>query len=72
MCEYLREGDQLIDAIAREQPLIGQPLEAVLSWKRPSIGPGCYCEPEAREHKWGLVLETIHYAISHNRMFGEP
>jgi len=72
MCEYLREGDRLIDAIAREQPLIGQPLDAVLAWKRPSIGPGCYCEPEARQHKWGLVLETIHYAISHTQIPGEP
>lgn len=71
MCEYLRDGDQLMAAIAQEQPLIGQPLDAVLSWKRPSIGPGCYCEPEARQHKWGLVLETIHYAISHNQFPGE-
>ena len=71
MCVYLREGDQLMATIAQEQPLIGQPLDAVLSWKRPSIGPGCYCEPEARQHKWGLVLETIHYAISHNQFPGE-
>lgn len=72
MCEYLREGDHLMATIAQEQPLIGQPLDAVLSWRRPSIGPGCYCEPEARQHKWGLVLETIHYAISHNQHPGEP
>jgi hypothetical protein len=72
MCEYLRDGDRLIDTISKEQPLIGQPLDAVLSWKRPSIGPGCYCEPEARQHKWGLVLETIHYAISHDQITGEP
>jgi hypothetical protein len=24
---------------------------------------GCYCEPNSRKHKWGLVLETIHYAL---------
>lgn len=66
MCEYLREGDDLLDTITRETPLLGRPLDDVLSWKRPAIGPGCYCEPDARQHKWGLVLETIHYAISNH------
>jgi hypothetical protein len=65
MCEYLREGDGLIATIAGEQPLLGRPLDAVLSWQRPKMGPGCYCEPQSRAHKWGLVLETIHYALSH-------
>lgn len=64
MCEYLREGDLLMETIAREQPLAGRPIDAVLSWTRPLLGPGCYCEAESREHKWGLVLETIHYALS--------
>ena len=64
MCEYLREGPALIEAIAREKPLLGRRLEEVLAWERPTSGPGCYCEPEARQHKWGLVLETIHYALS--------
>ena len=66
MCEYLRQGEALIQTIARENPLLGRPLDDVLSWQRPAIGPGCYCELEARQHKWGLVLETIHYAISHD------
>jgi hypothetical protein len=64
MCEYIREGDALIETIAREKPLLGRPLGDVLTWERPSIGPGCYCESAARQHKWGLVLETIHYALS--------
>jgi hypothetical protein len=24
---------------------------------------GCYCESTSRDHKWGLVFETIHYAL---------
>ncbi|HET7221232.1 MAG TPA: hypothetical protein VFJ02_24420 [Vicinamibacterales bacterium] len=63
MCAYLREGDALIEAIAREAPLVGRPLDEVLTWQRPAIGPGCYCEADARLHKWGLVLETIHFAL---------
>jgi hypothetical protein len=72
MCEYLRDGEALVEAIAREAPLAGQPLDAVLSWKRPAIGPGCYCEPDARQHRWGLVLETIHYALAHDGGTPEP
>jgi hypothetical protein len=64
MCEYLREGDRLLEAVARETPLLGRPLAAVLEWQRPAAVAGCYCEAESRQHKWGLVLETIHYALS--------
>ena len=64
MCEYVRRGAGLIHDIASDAPLLGRPLEAVLAWKRPAAGPGCYCESDARAHKWGLVLETIHYALS--------
>ena len=64
MCEYLREGHTLIEQIASEAPLVGRPLDEVLSWKRPAIGPGCYCEKDSRLHKWGLVLETIHFALT--------
>lgn len=64
MCEYIRVGARLVETIGQEKPLLGRPLDEVLSWKRPTIGPGCYCEPGARQHKWGLVLETIHYALT--------
>ena len=50
-------------AIDGEKPLLGRSLHEVLSWKRPESPAGCYCEPASREHKWGLVLETIHYAL---------
>ena len=64
MCEYLREGDRLLETVRAEAPLLGQPLDAVLTWQRPAASAACYCEPESRQHKWGLVLETIHYALS--------
>ncbi len=47
-----------------EQPLNGKPLNDVLGWTRAASGAGCYCEPESRQHKWGLVLETIHFALA--------
>lgn len=63
MCQYLANPGPLMDAIGREKPLLGHPLDDVLSWRRPSTGAGCYCDSASREHKWGLALETIHYAL---------
>lgn len=67
MCEYVRAGDPFIRAIGEEMPLLGRPLGDVLSWQRPQLGPGCLCESSSRQHKWGLVLETIHYALTQSR-----
>jgi hypothetical protein len=63
MCEYIANPSQLIGAIDRERPLHGERLDAVLSWQREASAAGCYCESASRDHKWGLVLETIHYAL---------
>lgn len=64
MCQYLEDPEHLMSSIQSERPLAGQPLNAVLSWQRKPSGAGCYCEVASREHKWGLVLETIHYALA--------
>jgi hypothetical protein len=63
MCQY--DNGRLLTAIDGENPLLGQPLDDVLVWQRPDCAAGCYCDPAGREHKWGLVLETIHYALTH-------
>jgi hypothetical protein len=63
MCRYMNNAEHLMVAIDREKPLLGQRLNDVLNWQRPMSGAGCYCEPGSRKHKWGLVLETIHYAL---------
>ncbi|MEP6621933.1 MAG: hypothetical protein ABJE47_21600 [bacterium] len=64
MCRYRVVGSALTRDIAEEKPLLGRPLNEVLHWDRELIGPGCYCEGESRDHKWGLVLETIHFALA--------
>jgi len=64
MCEYLRDGPALMSKIETEKPLLGRPLQEVLHWPRVSSPSGCYCEPEMRMHKWGLVLEVLHYALA--------
>ena len=63
MCRYMTNAEHLMVAIDHEKPLLGQPLNNLLTWDRPKMGAGCYCEPNSRKHKWGLVLETIHFAL---------
>jgi hypothetical protein len=64
MCKHRTEADKLMAAIAADKPLLGRRLDEVLEWRRDACAAGCYCEPASREHKWGLVLETIHYALA--------
>lgn len=64
MCRYVSHREELMASIATERPLHGRPLEEVVRWPRPASPAGCYCEPDSRQHKWGLVLETIHYALA--------
>ncbi|HEX5221309.1 MAG TPA: hypothetical protein VFZ59_17225 [Verrucomicrobiae bacterium] len=65
-CEYLNDAIGLMGSIANEKPLLGQPLNDVLTWERPSNPSGCYCDIERRMHKWGLVFEVIHHALVQN------
>jgi hypothetical protein len=62
-CEYLNNAEALMLGIAAEKPLLGRPLNDVLSWPRPYSPSGCFCDADRRAHKWGLVLEVIHYAL---------
>jgi hypothetical protein len=64
MCQYRTDADALMAAIAADKPLLGRRLDEVLTWKRDVCSAGCYCDPASRQHKWGLVLETIHYALA--------
>jgi hypothetical protein len=64
MCGYLRRPAELMAAIEAERPLSGRTLDDVLSWARPISSAGCYCDEASRENKWGLVLETIHFALT--------
>ncbi len=71
MCKYLEDPDGLTATIESEKPLNGQRLNAVLEWRREPNAAGCYCDPLSRHHKWGLVLETIHYALLKMELSGE-
>jgi hypothetical protein len=68
MCQYLENPAGLMAAIDLDKPLHGERLNAVLSWQRKPSAAGCYCESSSRDHKWGLVLETIHYALAQKEL----
>ncbi len=71
MCKYRINPSELMSSIDVETPLLGQPLNDVLSWQRPAVGATCYCEGESRAQKWGAVLETIHYALVQREKQGD-
>ena len=62
-CEYLNNAEGFMRNLAVEKPLLGRPLDEVLNWRRVYDPSGCYCDVTRREHKWGLVLEVIHFAL---------
>jgi len=64
MCEYIADAEGLMREIAAEKPLLGRPLDEVLGWARGRGVAGCYCAAPSREHKWGLALETLHWALA--------
>jgi hypothetical protein len=63
MCAWLEVAGKLTRSLETEKPLLGRPLNDVLNWQRKNSPSGCYCDADARLHKWGLVLEVIHYAL---------
>jgi hypothetical protein len=67
-CAYLTDADALMASVATEKPLLGRPLNAVLSWGRAQNPSGCFCDLDRRQHKWGLVFEVIHFALAQREM----
>jgi hypothetical protein len=68
MCKYIEDAPKLMTAIDTEKPLSGERLNSILNWRRGVNAAGCFCEAASREHKWGLVLETIHYALAQQEL----
>lgn len=69
-CAYLAEPERFLRDVAGDQPLLGRPLDDVLGWERPAVSTGCHCNADSRLHKWGFVLEAIHFALRHKAQAG--
>lgn len=63
MCSYLEDAEDLTASLQSDHPLEGCGLDMALEWN-PRISPsGCLCKGSDRNHKWRIVLQTIHYAL---------
>ncbi len=71
MCEYINDSESIMNNIENEKPLIGKSINEILNWQYQFSPEGCYCKSESRAHKWGLVLEVLHYALAQyeNKLF---
>jgi hypothetical protein len=63
-CEYINNSEALMKSIATEKPLLGKPLNDILTWQRGYNPSGCFCDSQRREHKWGMAYEVIHFALA--------
>lgn len=63
MCAYLDNPDRCMNQLGTHRPLVGCLLKDVLSWN-PQVSPaGCLCTRANQDHKWRIVLQTIHFAV---------
>ena len=72
MCEHLENPRSLVHSIENEKPLLGRPIDEVFTWEQSTHPAGCFCERESREHKWRVVFEVIHFALTQTSQSDRP
>ena len=71
MCSYLQDPEAIMEKIRVPPALPGSSLAKVLEWS-PQVSPaGCLCAQSSRDHKWRIVLQTLHYSLL-NESRGTP
>jgi len=63
MCAYLDKPDRYMTQLRAHQPLVGQLLSDALTWQSPTSPAGCLCTRASQDHKWRIVLQTLHFAL---------
>ena len=63
MCGYLANPDRMIATLV-EKSLLGLQLDKAIEELGEGSPSGCLCLQANREHKWLMVLETIHYWLT--------
>jgi len=63
MCAYLDKPERYMSQLRAHRPLEGQPLSNSLTWKSPTSPAGCLCTRASQDHKWRIVLQTLHFAL---------
>jgi hypothetical protein len=63
MCAYMADRAKFPQAW-NQAPLLGQALDAAISWAPEESPAPCLCVLASQNHKWRIVYQTIHYAAS--------
>ena len=66
MCAYLDKPARLLTQLSAHQPLLGQLLSETLTWQPPASPAGCLCTRASQDHKWKIVLQTLHFALDNH------
>jgi hypothetical protein len=66
MCAFLDKSDGFMAQLRSHRPMIGELLKDALKWN-PQVSPaGCLCTRANQDHKWRIVLQTIHYTLENS------
>ena len=63
MCAFLDKPERYMTQLRGHRPLVGQMLSSVLAWQSPTSPAGCMCTRASQDHKWRIVLQTLHFAL---------
>jgi hypothetical protein len=63
MCAVLDDPERHMESIESYKPFLDRPLHEVLAWQASLSPAGCLCTRASQDHKWRIVLQTIHYAL---------
>lgn len=63
MCAYIKQGSAFLETIADHDALLGRPLAKALEWDPEVMPAGCQCTEAFQDHKWKVVLQTLHYRL---------
>ncbi|SVD82457.1 uncharacterized protein METZ01_LOCUS435311, partial [marine metagenome] len=63
MCAYLQDAGAIMEKIRVPPALPDSSLAKVLEWNPPVSPAGCLCAQSSRDHKWRIVLQTLHYSL---------
>ena len=63
MCFYRGDTTLLRAGLEANRPATGQLLDDLLAWNPETNPAGCLCTRANQDHKWRMVLHTIHFAL---------
>jgi len=66
MCAYLDKPGRSMAQLRIHQPLVDQLLSQALAWQTATSPAGCLRTRASQDHKWRIVLQTLHFALENH------